>query len=68
MREPDAPSDFLTLTRVARCLRCEECFEEGPALCPACGSKACARLTPILTRARRRSAAVYVEDPVTLAA
>jgi DNA-directed RNA polymerase subunit RPC12/RpoP len=64
----DDASRFYPLMQAAHCLRCGEHFEVGTMVCPTCGSKACVPVTPVLTRARRRSPSVYVEDPVRLAA
>ncbi len=33
------PQLHLPLRRVALCLDCEECFELGSPVCPACGSE-----------------------------
>lgn len=49
------PRVHLPLQRVALCLDCEECFELGRSVCPACGSETWTALSRFLEMGPRRA-------------
>lgn len=49
------PRLHIPLARLALCVDCEECFEIGPDLCPACGSKTWSPLSRFMGNASEKA-------------